>query len=61
MRIALREVKEARIAIRLIVRCQLAAHRAVATQEDESRQLAAIFAAIIVNKKPSMARKTRGF
>ena len=59
MRIALREVKEARVAIRLIVACELAAHRAVAECEDESRQMALIFAKIIVNKKANLERGSR--
>lgn len=54
MRIALREVKEARVAIRLIVACELAAHQAVAGCEDEARQMALIFAKIIVNKKANL-------
>jgi len=58
MRIALREVKEARVAIRIVVRCQLSAYEAVASLEDEARQLSAIFATIIVNKKASMAIRT---
>ena len=59
MRIALREIKESRVAIRVIVRCTLAGHEAVAKHEDEARQLAAIFATIIVNKKASMRGGTR--
>lgn len=59
MRIALREAKETRVAIRLIVACRLAAHAAVAPYEDEARQMAAIFAKIIVNKKAGMALKSR--
>jgi len=59
MRIALREAKETRVAIRLIVACQLAAHASVGQYEDEARQMAAIFATIIVHKKASMARRTR--
>ena len=59
MRIALREAKEARVAIRIIVRCQLAAHDAVVSLEDEARQLSAIFATIIVNKKASVERQRR--
>ena len=56
MRIALREAKETRVAIRLIVACKLAAYTSVAPLEDEARQMAAIFATIIVNKKASMRR-----
>lgn len=56
MRIALRESKEARVAIRIIVKCALAGHETVAKYEDETRQLALIFGKIIVNKKASMRR-----
>ena len=56
MRIALREVKEARAAIRLMVACELAGHGAVCRYEDEARQMALIFAKIIVNKKANMSR-----
>ena len=54
MRIALREAKEARVAIRIIVRCKLAGYATVAGYEDEAKQLALIFGKIIVNKKASM-------
>src|SRR6185436_18075455 len=56
MRIALREAKESRVAIRVIARCRLAGWREVREFEDEARQLAAIFGSIIVNKKASMKR-----
>ncbi len=56
MRIALREAKESRVAIRIIVRCELSGHAAVGKYEDEIRQMALIFAKIIVNKRSSMAR-----
>jgi four helix bundle protein len=56
MRIALREVKEARVAIRLMVACELAGHGVVCRYEDEARQMALIFAKIIVNKKANMTR-----
>ena len=59
MRIALREAKETRVAIRLIVACKLEAHESVGRYEDEARQLAAIFGSIIVNKKASMKRNDR--
>ena len=58
MRIALREAKETRVAIRLIVACSLEGAPAVGPYEDEARQMAAIFATIIVNKKGIMARRT---
>lgn len=57
MQIALREIKEARVAIRLIVACELTAYASVGPYEDEARQLALIFAKIIVNKKATMKRK----
>ena len=58
MRIALRETREATKAIRIIVRCKLGGYQAVGRYEDESRQMAAIFGKIIVNKKAGMARRT---
>ena len=57
MRIALREIKEARVAIRLIVACELAGHEVVCAYEDEARQMALIFAKIIVNKKANLERR----
>jgi four helix bundle protein len=57
MRIACREAKEARVAIRLIVRCELEGHESVAKHEDEANQLASIFSAIVRNKKANMKRK----
>lgn len=43
MRIALRETKEARVAIRIIVRCSLAGYAEVAKYEDEAMQLSLIY------------------
>jgi four helix bundle protein len=57
MQIALREIKEARVAIRFVTACKLAGHEAVGAHEDEARQLALIFAKIIVNKKANMAAR----
>ena len=56
MRIALREAKESNVEIRVLVRCQLAGWKAVAKFQDEARQLSAIFAKIIVNKRANMKR-----
>ena len=58
MRIALREVKEAHVAIRVIVRCQLAGHDNVARHQDEANQLASIFATIVKNKKANMQSRS---
>jgi four helix bundle protein len=57
MRIALREVKEARVAIRLIIKCKLAGYAAVGGYEDEARQLGLIFGKIIVNKMANIKRR----
>ena len=54
MRIALREAKESRVALRVIIECRLSGWGGVETFDDEARQLAAIFATIIVNKRASM-------
>ena len=59
MRIALREAKESRVAIRVIVACELGGHAEVADFEDEADQLARIFATIVINKLASMKRKAR--
>ena len=59
MRIALREAKESRVAIRVIVACELGGHAEVASYEDEAGQLARIFATIVINKLASMKRKAR--
>ena len=55
MRISLREAKEAHVAIRIIVRCKLAAYQHVAEFQDEANQLASIFSAIVKNKSHHMA------
>ncbi len=57
MRIAAREAKEARVAIRLIVHCELESHTQVGTYEDEANQLASIFSSIVRNKKANMKKK----
>ncbi len=54
MRISLREAKEAHVAIRIIVRCKLAAYQRVAGFQDEANQLASIFSTIVKNKKAHM-------
>ena len=56
MQIALREIKETRVAIRLIIACELTGHPDVEACEDEARQLGLIFAKIIVNKKANISR-----
>ena len=54
MRISLREAKEAHVAIRMIVRCKLAAYQRVASFQDEANQLASIFSTIVKNKSAHM-------
>jgi four helix bundle protein len=56
MRIATREAKETHVAIRIIVRCELANFQNVAQYQDEANQIAAIFATIVRNKKANMLR-----
>lgn len=58
MRIALREAKEAHVAIRLIARCKLAGYETVEKYRDEANQLSSIFAAIVRNKKMNMKKRT---
>ena len=57
MRIACREAKEATVAIRMIVRCELEGHTTIAAYEDEANQLASIFSAIVRNKNANMRSK----
>lgn len=54
MRIALREAKEAHVAIRVIVHCKLAGHVEVGRYLDEANQLVAIFFTIVKNKAAKM-------
>src|SRR5262245_47934541 len=54
MKIATREAKETRVAIRLLRRCKLAGHLEAGRHEDEANQLASIFSAIVRNKKANM-------
>lgn len=57
MRIALREVKESRVALRLILQCQLAGSKSTEGLDREAGELAAIFAAIIIRKKENMSKQ----
>jgi four helix bundle protein len=57
MKIALREVKEARRCIRFLMVCRLSQREPLADSEDEARQLAAIFATIVINTKHRLARE----
>ena len=57
MRIALREAKEAHVAIRIIVRCKLAGYADVGQYRDEADQLARIFFTIVKNKAANMEAK----
>ncbi len=51
MKIATREMKESRRWLRFIAACALAHHEKLGHLEDEARQLASIFATIVVNTK----------
>jgi four helix bundle protein len=57
MRIACREAKEARVAIRIIVKCELEGYAGVPKYADEANQLASIFSAIVRNKRANMKTK----
>ena len=63
MKIALREVKEARRCLRFLTQCKLASYETLGGLEDEARQIAAIFATIVINVKRRLeadaARKRR--
>jgi len=58
MRISLREIKEARVVMRVIVQCKLAAHETLAKYLDEAGQLVAIFMTIVRNKDANMKART---
>jgi four helix bundle protein len=51
MKLATREMKESRRWLRFIASCKLANHHRLGVLEDEGRQLASIFATIVVNTK----------
>jgi len=55
MKIALRETKESRKWLRFITACKLQNHDRLGSLEDEARQLAAIFATIVINVKKRLA------
>jgi four helix bundle protein len=57
MKLATREMKEARCWLRFIVACQLANHEGLGNLPDEARQLASIFATIVINTKRRMERE----
>lgn len=57
MKITLREAKESRKALRFITRCKLSNYGKLEGLEDEARQISSILAAIIINKRKSMAAK----
>jgi four helix bundle protein len=57
MRIAQREAKETCVAIRFITRCRLQGHEALSKYGDEANQMAAIFTAIVRNKRANMKMK----
>ena len=57
MKIALREVKEARRCMKFVMVCRLANGELLSDLEDEARQLAAIFATIIINTKRRLERE----
>ena len=57
MKVATREMKEARRWLRFIVACQLANHDQLGTLPDESSQLSSIFATIVVNTKRRLERE----
>ena len=58
MRISLREIKEARVVMRVIVQCKLAEHEKLAKYLDEAGQLVAIFMTIVRNKSANMKART---
>jgi four helix bundle protein len=61
MKIALREAKESRRCLRFVKVCRLANHQRLGNLEDEARQIASIFAAIVINtrRRAEEEKKTR--
>ena len=59
MKIALREAKESRRALRFITECQLANGHKTVGLCDEARQISAIFATIVINTKRRVERQKR--
>ncbi len=57
MKVATREMKESRRWLRFIRRCKLANYAKLGNLEDEARQLASIFATIVIRTKERMARE----
>jgi hypothetical protein len=57
MKLATREMKESRRWLRFISRCKLDQFTRVPTLEDEARQLASIFATIVIRTKERVARE----
>ena len=51
MKLALREAKESKRCLRMLTHCQLAGYQRLNGLEDEARQIAAIFATIVINVK----------
>ena len=56
MRISTREAKEAKVALRIIAHCKLAAHQQAAQLRDEADQLAAILFTIVTNREANLER-----
>jgi four helix bundle protein len=59
MKIALREAKESRRCLRFVTSCRLAHHDRIVGLEDEARQIASIFAAIVINTKARYEEEER--
>jgi four helix bundle protein len=57
MKLTAREMKESRRWLRFIAACRLTNHSRLENLEDEARQLAAIFATIVVNTKERLERE----
>ena len=58
MRISTREAKEAKVALRIIAHCKLAAHQRAAQLRDEADQLAAILFTIVKNREENLERSS---
>jgi hypothetical protein len=57
MKVVLRETKEARLWLRIIIKCKLQQHACLGKLPDEARQLTLIFAAIVRNVSGRLERQ----
>jgi len=59
MKIALREAKEARVCLRLLIHCKLTNYESLDSLEDESRQISSILASILIKVRARYSAQRR--